>query len=162
LDKDERLRRVPITLYAQQARHGGGIGNNNDEEVLRVITLTAANALRRQNKEMKNELLIFKTSTNTLLSHIDSSFWRLSMVSMMIPQCSVNGRASVAPPNATTNNNHATEAQPSNIQHQEVPSPFFAIMAHDDFLTSVFFWVFTADLQIFFYWQSETSIISKI
>jgi hypothetical protein len=118
MNEDERMARA-VTLQ-QQRRNGGG---NGDE--VRVLTSTV-NALRRQNEEMKNELQIFKSSTNTLLSHINTSIRRLAMVLMMTPRYAVDpitANTAANPRGQQENTNvQDTEAHPTALQRAVGPS----------------------------------------
>ena len=55
----------------------GGIGNDSNQ--LRVL-VSAVRSLTRQNEEMKNELHIFKSTCNTLLSQLNTSVKRIAMI----------------------------------------------------------------------------------
>ena len=60
----------------------GGLRNNGEVRLL----LSAVSSLRRQNDELKNEIHLFKMSTNTLLHNMNSSIRRLAMVPVMTPR----------------------------------------------------------------------------
>ena len=61
-------------------RTRGVAGHRNETaDQVRVLAL-AVTSLRRQNDELKNEIQLFKQSTNTLLSNMNTSIRRLAMV----------------------------------------------------------------------------------
>jgi hypothetical protein len=112
LNEDKRM--VRVVILHQQRRHGGGNGGE-----IRVLTSTV-NALRHQNEDMKNELQIFKSSTNTILSHINTSIRRLAMVPMMTPRYAANTITANTAANPRgqqeSTSVQVTEAQPAVLQ----------------------------------------------
>lgn len=67
----------------------GGIGRSDSNQIRMLVS--AVKSLSRQNEEMKNELHIFKTTCNTLLSQLNTSVKRISI----IPGIRSRGRSQV-------------------------------------------------------------------
>ena len=72
------------------------VGENETSLQVRVLS-QSVKQLRRQNDELKNEIHLFKQSTNTLLSNLNASIRRLAMVPVMTPRRRIGGRGTAPP-----------------------------------------------------------------
>ena len=59
--------------------HGVHRSNNDDNDQIKVL-VSSVNSLRRQNDDLKNELIIFKESTTSMMKQMNTSIKRLSML----------------------------------------------------------------------------------
>lgn len=88
---------------AVRRRIGGGMVGNNSEIMNQVRILTShVSALRQQNETLKNEVQLFKSSTNCILNNLNTSIRRLAMVPVARPRIRTTTVNTVVATTATT------------------------------------------------------------